>query len=966
MFESRHFSLSNREKKIFLSIIIVALVLPNWTLNNSNSRVDLTKSLVNEQSLDISNYSNNTIDKINYNNKTYSDKAPGSSFLAVPVYTGFKFLQENLALSNDSNKIYVEQQKVFNLIENRSDAFITINPPLDQVLLQLITIIGLSAAPTAATLVLIYRTLLREDLSKRTSTLTTIVIGFGTIFLHFSTVFMANTLAMFFGFLSFYIIDSNKILTKSKAAAAGIAAGIAFIIEYYMIIVSFLLSIYLLADSIRYDKVKSNIKTLRQIQNLKNYFAGFLGSIVPLLIYNYYTTKNLLIPIKFFGDWVPKLTVKFAESRPPGIVLGPLFITHKFPEMLGRILFGIGRGFFIYSPVLLLAVPGLYYLWRKNVLKTLLISSIFFSFVIFNSIYITWYGGATFGSRYLLATIPFLAIPLGYAFSILGKYNHLRFPLTIIVVSSIFISSLGLIGALSHPTENLGVEQNYSDKFSESYGKITGIESYFNSLPYRIENVLNDGITSPWIELASGHPDKGLNQLSDTDNHLTKIDLSEKMVVIRNWNIEISLILLLFLILWHKELLITRITSNTILFSALASICVLILLTNVAVTEIYKADGWYESESTLLASDKSELKIAGNDRIVSFEINPFKKQNLTITANDNLYRFKLKSKRRIHLPLEKNINSLNFNFSDCQRPVKSGKNSDVRCISAKIKNLSILKPEEVSLKQIPYKRNAVDSFISISQDEKDYSINKTMKYSKNWYKDEDKTNKISRWMKNNSYLGFFSSKKDLVILEYNLRPFLGGGKNSRKIKMNLNSESLLNENISKDRDIKALLKVQKGINKLNFYSNSHCTAPSEISSSNDTRCLSFKISNLTLSSAKEFLGRNGRKIDFEGWYNEEKISGEKEHLRWMDNYSEINIYSSKDTTLNLFSYKTKRKATLRYGNKEKAYQIGPEGSNITIPRSLTGRNIKLESDCNIPKKVEDSSDERCLSIGLRY
>ncbi|MFB6088198.1 MAG: hypothetical protein ABEK36_00285, partial [Candidatus Aenigmatarchaeota archaeon] len=67
--------------KIFLTFFLIFILFAHWVGWNETSRLDLTRSIVNQNSLNIDNYKDNTGDRSVYNNHYYSDKAPGSSIL---------------------------------------------------------------------------------------------------------------------------------------------------------------------------------------------------------------------------------------------------------------------------------------------------------------------------------------------------------------------------------------------------------------------------------------------------------------------------------------------------------------------------------------------------------------------------------------------------------------------------------------------------------------------------------------------------------------------------------------------------------------------------------------------------------------------------------------------------------------------------------------------------------------------
>src|SRR5512139_1279471 len=72
---------------IFITLALAyAFVFPRWLDWNANARFDLSAAIVEQGTLSIDAYAQNTGDYALFNGHRYIDKAPGLSFLGVPVY----------------------------------------------------------------------------------------------------------------------------------------------------------------------------------------------------------------------------------------------------------------------------------------------------------------------------------------------------------------------------------------------------------------------------------------------------------------------------------------------------------------------------------------------------------------------------------------------------------------------------------------------------------------------------------------------------------------------------------------------------------------------------------------------------------------------------------------------------------------------------------------------------------------
>src|SRR5512146_1282369 len=80
---------------LMLFVVLIscyAYFFPRWADWNQNSRFDLVLALVDDGTLAIDKYVDNTGDYAYYSGHYYSDKAPGLAILGVPVYAAFQTL----------------------------------------------------------------------------------------------------------------------------------------------------------------------------------------------------------------------------------------------------------------------------------------------------------------------------------------------------------------------------------------------------------------------------------------------------------------------------------------------------------------------------------------------------------------------------------------------------------------------------------------------------------------------------------------------------------------------------------------------------------------------------------------------------------------------------------------------------------------------------------------------------------
>lgn len=76
-----------------------------------------------------------------------------------------------------------------------------------------------------------------------------------------------------------------------------------------------------------------------------------------------------------------------------------------------------GKGLFLYSPTLLLALPGLLALWRRERAVAAFVIGVVVAYLGLYSGYGMWYGGLCWGPRFLVPIIPLLMIPMAETLS---------------------------------------------------------------------------------------------------------------------------------------------------------------------------------------------------------------------------------------------------------------------------------------------------------------------------------------------------------------------------------------------------------------------------------------------------------------------------------------------------------------------------------------------------------------------
>ena len=387
----------NNKIKIFLTVFLVYLfyIAPDYVNAYTNRCLFLTKAVVDDHTFAIDKYCENTRDKVLYKGHYYVGGAPGLGLMATPLYAILKPLFKFIIPGN----IYQDQElEILNLVFT---FFLVLLP-------------GALIAP------LLYDLLREFDLKKKERLLIVFAASFGTILFFYSTRFMGHGTGAFMLFLPFYILFKSRNVVGKKYLyfLAGLCLGFAPSVEYTLAIGSLLIMTYAFWN-FRKEKIG-------------HYFYLILGTFLTGLLFVYYQYACFG---SAFGNAIhySNLTTRiFVLSIPQ-------------PKLILELAFGTYRGMFLYMPVLLVSIYGLFVFFKKPekrflpefILITIFYLSLFITIVIFCNN--NWPWGGSFGPRFFVCFTPFLMIPIAFA---LKKMSYkLVFWISVV---SIFINWCGV------------------------------------------------------------------------------------------------------------------------------------------------------------------------------------------------------------------------------------------------------------------------------------------------------------------------------------------------------------------------------------------------------------------------------------------------------------------------------------------------------------------------------------------
>jgi hypothetical protein len=303
----------------------------------------------------------------------HPNKAPGTALLAVPGYAILFHLERAAGLDPDDWWV------------------LTVNAWLTTVLsVGVVSAIGF---------VLFYR--LAVDLSggaRRAALCATVAFGAATLFYPYGTMLHEHNVVAVALLGAFYCLYRAKSVMRRADAwlvLAGVCAGYASTCNYIVAVVVLFFGVYLSSFS-------------REVRRLAAFGAGVL---VPFVVLCAYHTSCFGTPF----------ATNYHFQNPHFQADGQSFLGVFQPprsDVLLMLLISPYRGLFFSSPVLLMGVVGwvmLRHSGRHAAEATLFLAIVSF-FLLFNCSFNGWPGGWTVGPRYLVPAIPFLALPLVFAF----------------------------------------------------------------------------------------------------------------------------------------------------------------------------------------------------------------------------------------------------------------------------------------------------------------------------------------------------------------------------------------------------------------------------------------------------------------------------------------------------------------------------------------------------------------------
>lgn len=327
---------------------------------NQNSRLDLIQALVEHRTTVIDAYQKNTGDKAYYDGHFYSDKAPGTAVVGVPVYV---LLKVGAKVSGTGTVDPTDAVEALGFVE---------------------------AGVATVLLVILLLRFLRPAVGEQWALVMSLGYGLGSLALPFATMFFGHALSTFCLFAAFYLVWRGRAEPRPwRMLLAGVMAGMAVLTELPVVIGLAVIAGYAVWVGRR---------------QVGLFVLGGLPMLVVLMAYDWVSFGSP------FSIGYQHATF-FAGLNQQGIisVVWPTWARAE-TVLVGQ------RGLLSLAPWLAIAPLGILASRRPALRAEVVVcTALCLAFVTYNSGVLNPLGGWTPGPRYLLPALPFATILVALA-----------------------------------------------------------------------------------------------------------------------------------------------------------------------------------------------------------------------------------------------------------------------------------------------------------------------------------------------------------------------------------------------------------------------------------------------------------------------------------------------------------------------------------------------------------------------
>jgi hypothetical protein len=462
---------SRQEWYVSLVLFLILLtcytyIFPRWADWNQNSRMDLVMAIVDQGTVSIDDYYQNTGDYAVYEGHHYVTKAPGTSLLGVPVYWAFRQIVSSPIVTSVLNRL-TSNQAVAGTLQEAGTGLLP-DKLYFSLALYAVTLFTVSM-PAALLGAVLYHFTGYYSSSQKHRVWVTLTYGLATSAFPYSGSYFGHQIVAALLFLSFYLIFliSKEVIKPTLLPLIGFLMGFAVITEYPTALIAGAIFVY------AYFRLPK-----------KAWVAWLvLGGIWPGVMWMIYNYQIYQKPIAFGYLYAPLYTDKNN--------VGFFSLTYPHFDALWGITFSAYRGLFFLSPIMLLAIPGFYYFGRARERWPEFFVSLWatVSFFLFNGSSVMWEGGYAVGPRYILPMLPFMALAMIFFAEQWGRDKWAKTTLRFLTLWSVLFVWAETIGGQSFPDWNLNPLFTYSlpklvqGDIARNWGTIAGLPGWASLIP---------------------------------------------------------------------------------------------------------------------------------------------------------------------------------------------------------------------------------------------------------------------------------------------------------------------------------------------------------------------------------------------------------------------------------------------------------------------------------------------------
>ncbi len=407
------------------ALLFASLFVPFAYFNHSDgwnqgARLAELHAIVLQRTLAIDRYHEVTGDKALIDGHYYSEKAPAIALLALPAFSATVFAQQIAGIDPDAPEAW----RVSNWTSTAGS-------------------IGVLAAAGGVA----FFAAMRMRMTALAALISTYALFLGTITFPYATAIFAH--AGTIGLLSIALWALFRQSSRHDYIA-GIAAGLAVASEYPAVLPAAAMGSYLLLLA----------KPMRAWR--------YSVALVPAAL--------LILGNNFLISGSPFSIGYGSNPAFPEISSSNAFgFTAPDPSALRQLLWGEYRGLLFWSPVLLMAIPGIAVLFRQDSRAAVMVVIAVVLVMLQVGSFYSWFGGNAVGPRYLAPALPFIGLAAAYGIK--------RFPIpgALLAVGSIALMGFVTAIAIDPPQDVMTPMQSFylvrlrQDRFVDNLGTLAGL-----------------------------------------------------------------------------------------------------------------------------------------------------------------------------------------------------------------------------------------------------------------------------------------------------------------------------------------------------------------------------------------------------------------------------------------------------------------------------------------------------------